>query len=387
MTQSLGIGIVGMGWMGEAHSRAWRGLSERFHQAGIEADLIICADDIEARARTAQQRFGFQDYSNDWRRVVEDDRVDVVVVTAPNNLHLPVVLATAQVGKPVFCEKPVGRNPQETAAIANATREAGVVTGVGYNYRCVPLVQYARQLIRDGRLGNITHYRGRFLVDYGSDPNSVLSWRFQREISGWGVLGDIMSHAIDMAMNLVGPIRRVISRQQTMITERPLAQLGGESHFSVGTGPTGTVTNEDYVSAMADFNCSAVGTFEVSRVAKGHDCELAFEVNGTKGAIKWNYERLNELELRVPDGNADADGWTTIQAGPNHPDYAHFYSGPGNAISYDDFKLIEVFRFARSVIEGREGQPSFNDALAVAAVLHAMQHSSDNASWSDVRRL
>ena len=387
MTQSLGIGIVGMGWMGEAHSRAWRGLSERFHQAGIHVELVHCADDVEVRARTGQQRFGFQDYSTDWRRVVDDNRVDVVVATVPNKLHLPIVQAAAQARKHVFCEKPVGREPSETLAIANAVRDAGVISGVGYNYRWVPMVQHARQLIRDGRLGDITHYRGRFLVDYGSDPNGVLSWRFQREISGWGVLGDIMSHVIDMSMNLVGPIRRVVSRQQTMITERPLAEHGDGSHFSVGTGSKGKVTNEDYVSAMADFDCSAVGTFEVSRVAKGHDCELAFEVNGTQGALKWNYERLNELELRVPDGNADADGWTTIQAGPNHPDYAHFYPGPGNAISYDDLKSIEVFRFAQSVITGQQGQPAIADALVVAEVLDAMLRSSDESSWVHVGRL
>jgi len=387
MTLSLGIGIIGMGWMGETHSRAWRGMSERFHQAGIQADLILCADEVEARARLGQQRFGFQEYSIDWRHVVDDDRVDIVVVTVPNNLHFAVIQAAAEAGKHVFCEKPVGRTPQETVAAANAARDAGILSGVGYNYRCAPMVQYAQQLIRDGQLGEITHFRGRFLVDYGSDPKGVRSWRFQHEIAGWGVLGDIMSHVIDLALHLVGPLRRVFARQKTFITERPLAELGEGSHFSVGGGPKGPVTNEDYVSALADFECAAVGTFEVSRVAKGHDCELAVEVNGTKGAMRWNYERLNELQLRLPNGKTNANGWTTIQAGPQHPDYARFYPGPGNSISYDDLKSIDAFRFAQSVVEGRQGQPGLDDAVAVAEVLDAMLRSTDSATWATVLRL
>ena len=387
MALSLGIGIVGMGWMGETHSRAWQGISERFHQAGIRAELIVCADDVEDRARDGQLRYGFTEHTADWRRVVDHDCVDVVVVTVPNNLHLEVVQAAAAAGKHIFCEKPVGRTPQETLAATSAAGDAGILSGVGYNYRCAPMVQYARQIIQDGQLGDVTHCRGRFLVDYGSDPNGARSWRFQRDIAGWGVLGDIMSHVIDMALYLVGPIRRVVARQETMITERPLVERGQGSHFSTGSGPTGPVTNEDYASAMADFDRAAVGTFEVSRVAKGHDCELVIEVNGTNGALRWNYERLNELELRLPAGKMTANGWTTIQAGPQHPTYGRFYPGPGNAMSYDDLKAIDAFRFAQSVVEERQSQPGLDEALAVAEVLDAMLRSSAAGTWTDVCRL
>src|SRR5262249_49803741 len=210
MAQTIGVGVIGMGWMGQVHSRSYRMIADRFRDAGIQARLIICADDVPARAREAQQRFGFEQSATDWKQVISDPQVQVVNITAPNYLHVEMAEAAAAAGKHVFCEKPVGRSPQETAAIERAARRAGVLTWVGYNYRWAPVVQYARQLIRDGKLGDLTHYRGRFLVDYGSNPDGVLSWRFQRDLAGSGTLGDLMSHVLDMAHMLAGRIERVV---------------------------------------------------------------------------------------------------------------------------------------------------------------------------------
>jgi predicted dehydrogenase len=383
--QSIGVGVIGMGWMGFVHGRSYRTIADRFHESGIRARLVICADDVEARARAAQERLGFERWTTDWKEVVGHPEVQVVNVASPNHLHLEMVRAAALAGKHIFCEKPVGRNSAETAAIARVAREAGVLSWVGYNYRWAPLVQYARQLIRDGKLGTLTHYRGRFLVDYGSNPDGVLSWRFQRELAGHGTLGDLMSHVADMAHMLAGPIRRVVANRKTFISSRPVASPGQGTHFSVNPdAPRAPVTNEDYVGALVQFAGGAQGHLEVCRVVKGPRCEMAFELNGTKGALKWNFERLNELQVFVPDGTPEHDGPVLIQSGPQHPFYASFYPGPALSMSYEDLKVIEAFEFLRSVAEGKQGEPGFAEALAVAEVQDAMERSWGSERWEDV---
>jgi predicted dehydrogenase len=388
MTRVIGVGVIGMGWMGLVHSRAYRVIADRFHESGIRPRLVVCADEVAARAREAQDRLGFEECTNDWKQVVAHPEVEVVNVTSPNHLHLEMVRLATQAGKHVFCEKPVGCNSIETAAIARLAREARVISWVGYNYRWAPVVQYARQLIESGKLGSLTHYRGRFLVDYGSNPDGVLSWRFQRELAGHGTLGDLMSHVVDMAHMLAGPIRRVVGNHKTFITTRPVAIPGQGTHFSVNAdAPRAPVTNEDYVGALAQFAGGAQGSLEVCRVAKGPRCEMAFEINGTKGAIKWNYERMNELQLFLPDGTDEHDGPVLIQAGPAHPGYSSFYPGPGNSMSYEDLKTIETFEFLKSVVAGKQAEPGLAEALNVAAVQDAIARSWASERWETVAEI
>ena len=385
MTKEIGVGVIGMGWMGLVHSRAYKSLADRFHESSIRAHLVICADEVEARAREAQDRLGFDHCTTDWKDVVAHPDVDVVNVTTPNHRHLEMVRLATQLGKHVFCDKPVGCNSRETAAIANLASEAGVLSWVGYNYRWAPVVQYARQLIESGKLGSLTHYRGRFLVDYGSNPAGVLSWRFQRELAGHGTLGDLISHVVDMAHMLAGPIRRVVGNHKTFITTRPVATPGQGTHFSVNPdAPRAPVTNEDYVGALVQFACGAQGSLEVCRIARGPRCEMAFEINGTQGAIKWNYERMNELQLFLPDGSDEHDGPVLIQAGPAHPGFSSFYPGPGNSMSYEDLKTIEAFQFLKSVVDGRQGEPGFSAALQVATVQDAIVRSWASERWEAV---
>lgn len=384
----IGIGVIGMGWMGQVHSRSYRALADRFHASGIRPRLVICADDVAARAAEAHERFGFERSTTDWRQVLADRQVRVVNITSPNHLHLEMVQAAAAAGKHVFCEKPVGRSPQETVQIEQAVRRAGVLSWVGYNYRWAPVVQFARQLIRDGKLGSITHYRGRFLVDYGSHPDGVLSWRFERERAGFGVLGDLMSHVVDLAQMLAGPIDRVVAHRKTFIASRPLPSPGEGTHFSVQPdGPRGPVSNEDYTGALVQFACGAHGSFEVCRVVKGPRCEMAFELNGTKGAIQWSFERMNELELFLPDGTPEHDGPVLIQSSPDHPFYAQFYPGPAISMSYEDLKLIEAYQFLQSVRQGQQGEPGFAEALAVAEVQDAMARSWESQRFEAVEKI
>ena len=388
MTRTIGIGVIGMGWMGEVHSRSYRAIPDRFHESGILPRLIVCADTVEARAQAAQQRFEFERYTTDWRVVLADPEVEVVSVTAPNGMQLEINRAAAQAGKHILCEKPVGKDPQETIQSAAAAREAGVLTFVGYNYRWVPLVQYARQLIAAGKLGRLTHYSGRFLNGYASDPNGFLSWRFEQE-HGLGALSDLMSHVIDMAHMLVGPITRVTSDKEIFIRQRPIPQPGSGTHYDVGRsdGPLRDVTNEDYVNALVHFANGARGMLEACRVINGAKCDMSFEIHGTKGAMKWNMERMNELQLQWRnDENPAEDGYTTLLSGPAHPYHAHFNPAWGLNLSYDDLKVIEAYTFLHSVVIGKQGEPGFAEAEAVAHVQQVMMRSWESERWESVEQ-
>jgi predicted dehydrogenase len=385
MERALGVGIIGMGWMGTVHSRSYLQVRDRFPENIIQPRLIVCADDVEARAREARDRFGFERYTVRWQEVVCASDVQAVNIATPNYMHRAIVEAAAAAGKHVFCEKPVGRDLRETARIEQVAREAGILTFVGYNYRWAPMVQYARQLIREEKLGRLTHYRGRFFCGYACNPQGVLSWRFERQFAGLGALGDLMSHVVDMALMLVGPPKRVVGNRETFFERRPLATPGAGTHFSVGAGgPSGDVTNEDYAGALVQFANGAHGSLEVCRVIQGHKCQMAFEVEGTEGALSWDFERMNELQVFCPDGKATHDGYTRIVTGPEHPFHARFNPGYGVGLSYDDLKTIEMQQFVNSVIEQRQGEPGFADARRVAEVLAAIERSWHTERWEQI---
>ncbi|MDD9949656.1 MAG: Gfo/Idh/MocA family oxidoreductase [candidate division Zixibacteria bacterium] len=386
MASPIGIGIIGMGWMGMVHGRAYHQVRQRFPESGLIPDLVVCADDVANRCEQARNMLGFTRTTTDWREIMDDPEVSVVNITAPNHLHLDMVRAAAKAGKHVFCEKPVGRSPAETAEIAQVAAEAGVLTWVGYNYRWAPLVQHTLSLVADGVLGDITHYRGRFFAGYASHPDGVLSWRFRREDAGSGALGDLMSHVTDMAHLLAGPVRRVVGQKALIIEDRPVAPAGEGTHFSVGTGgQREPVTNEDYAGALVEFENGARGTFEVCRVIQGTKCQMAFEIHGTKGAVRWDFERMNELQLYTVDG--PHDGFVTLQSGPAHPGHVHFNPGPAVGLGYDDLKAIETFHFLQSIAAGRQGEPGFSEARAVAEVLAAVERSWSSDRWETVREI
>ena len=381
MRRRIGIGVVGFGWMGQAHSRSYLRIPTLFHDRAADPVLVACADTEEPRRRAAVDDFGFADAHEDWRDIVARDDVDVVVVTAPNMLHVDVVEAACAAGKHVFCEKPVGGTSAQTARTASAARRAGVLTAVGYNYRFAPLVRHARTIVADGRLGDVTLFRARFFSMYGNDPLGVLSWRFLQDEAGYGVSSDLLSHALDLAHLLVGPIRRLVGARATTIAERPLAGGGGASHYGRGAAgdPTAAVTNEDYVGALVEFASGAIGTFEASRTLHGPESQLAFDVYGTAGALEWSLERMNELRA-----NLDGEGYTTLLGGDRFPRHGAFVPGAGNPIGYEDLIAIEDFEFLEAVARGEPHEASFEQALDVAAVQEALVRSWDSGTWEDV---
>jgi predicted dehydrogenase len=384
--RKLGVGVIGFGWLGQAHTRSLLRIPTLFEDRAFDAELVACSDTLPARLDQATSSFGFKRASAAWEAVIDDPNVDVVYIAAPNMVHVELVEAAAQAGKTgIFCEKPVGGTPEQVARAARAARAAGVITGVGYNYRWAPLVRYARELISGGELGEITNYRGRFFSMYGADPLGLNSWRFQLDQAGYGVTSDLMSHAVDLAHMLLGPITKVTGTLETFIRERP-APGDGASHYGRGRpeDPRTPVTNEDYAAMLCTFASGARGTFEVSRTLVGPESENAFDVYGTRGAVGWNLERLNELRLyRATEDRGS--GYTTVLGGDRFGHHGVFVPGAGNAIGFEDLVTIEDYEFCSAVAHRRPFEPSFEQALAWAAVQDALLRSVQSGGWEEVR--
>ena len=384
MAREIGIGTVSLGWMGQLHTRAYRRLRDHYPECELKPRLVIAADAVEERARDAADRLGYEGWTTDWREVIDHPEVEAVSIAAPNYLHKEVAVAAARAGKHIWLEKPCGRYPAETYEIGKAVEEAGVRSMIGLMYRHVPAVEYAKELIAAGELGEITHYRGYFLADYAADPNGALTWRYKLDGAGLGVLGDIMPHSVDMAQNLIGPIVGVSAQRETFIRERPEVPEGmGTGHFAVEDGEMGTVENEDYVGGLLRFANGARGTMESSRTCVGPHVRMSFEVNGTRGALSWDFQRLNELRLYRTEGTGDR-GYRTVHAAPGMGDFANFQPGAGISMGYDDLKVAEAERFLSSISEGRDRGPSIRDIVSTMRVVDAMDRSCETGSWERV---
>jgi predicted dehydrogenase len=267
--------------------------------------------------------------------------------------------------------------PQDTLEIERAAEAAGIRTIVGLNYRNPPAVQYAKSLLEEGELGDVNHFRMQFIASYSANPRGALSWRFSRALSGHGILSDLGSHAIDLAQYLCGPIVRVTATASILIPERPKVEMGTGTHFSIVEGDVelGPVENEDWCAALVEFASGLKGTIELSRVVVGADARYWFEINGTRGAVAWNFERMNELELNG----------ARILMGPQHPDFARFQPGQGIPMGYDDLKVIEAYRFLQSIADGQQREPGVREIAATARVLDAVARSFESGRWEDVR--
>jgi len=380
--QRIGVGVIGLGWLGRAHVRSLVRIPMLFADRAYDPELVVCADPAPGVAAEAVTAFGFARATDDWRRVLDDPAVDAVWVAAPNMLHVELVEAAAQAGKDVFCEKPVGGTPEQTVRAERAVRRAGVIGGVGFNYRWAPLVRYVAELIAAGELGALTNYRGRFFSMYGADPLGVLSWRFRLDEGGYGATSDLLSHAVDLAHYLAGPITRVVGTTATFIGERP---LGAGSHYGRGSAedPHGAVTNEDYAGMLCEFASGARGSFEASRSIVGPESQMAFDVHGTAGAAGWNLEHLNELELYRATADRGS-GYTRVYGGERFPPHGAFVPGSANGIGFEDLVTIEDAAFCAAVADRRPFSPGFDEALAWVSVQAALLRSAASGRWEDV---
>jgi predicted dehydrogenase len=383
-----GVGLISVGWMGKLHSRAYQALPLVYPDLKIRPRLVHAADTAADRASYARDILGYERASTDYHAVLADPEVDVVSICAPNMLHREIGVAAARAGKPFWIEKPVGRDAAETAEVAMAAQEAGVVTSIGYNYRHVPAVEQVRELIAAGQLGRITNVRAVFFNSYASEPNGALSWRFRRDEAGSGALGDLLSHVIDLVQYVVAPITEVTSLLSTVHTQRPILPMGSADHFAViENGELGEVENDDYAAALVRFAgaqaAGAVGTLEASRVSVGPQCGLGFEIYGTDGSATWNFEQMNELRLCLGRGGP-APGYTTVLGHPGMGDYGRFQPGPGHSMSYDDLKVIEAKKFLVAVGGGEQRNSTIAEAQADGEVITAVATSARDGAWHKV---
>lgn len=382
--KTLGIGVISLGWMGRLHTRAYKALAERYPEIDVDVRLVSACDPIEANRTLATDTLGFERAVADYHELLADPDVDVVSICSPNYLHRDIALAAIEAGKPFWIEKPMGVSAAQSKDIAQAAERAGLVTSVGFNYRHVPAIEKAREVVRDGRLGRITNVRCWLNADYASFPEGPLTWRYDRERAGAGVVGDLMSHGADLVQYVCGRIASVSAFTDTFITERPIPTKAGVGHsgweVSDELGPVG---NEDYVAMMIRLDNGVVGTMESSRVSVGPRAEYVIEVYGTEGSLRWNFERLNELEICIGREN-EFQGYTRVMAGPTFPSFSRFQPGAGTSMGFDDFKMVESAQFIQSVLTGKQLSPSVADGWAAAEVDEATVASAADGMWHDV---
>lgn len=383
MVDTLGVAVIGFGWMGRVHTQAYARVRHHYPQLPLVPELVTVAEEVPGRAEEAAAQFGFASTTRDWRAVAADPRVRAVSITAPNFLHREIGVAMAEAGKHIWIEKPVGLTAEDAGAVADAVAKAGVQGAVGFNYRNAPAVEAARELIASGEIGTVTHVRVRLFSDYAAHPEGALTWRYERERGGSGVLGDLASHGVDLARHLLGDITSLTADTAIFLPERARPTGATAGHSRAAGGELGPVENEDYVSCLLRFASGARGVLEACRVSVGEQNNYGFEVHGSKGAVFWDFRRMNELGISRGTTYQD-QSVTTVYAGPGHGEFAAFQPGAANAMGYDDLKVIEAYHFLRSVAEGTPHGATLTDAVHSAAALDAMARSAQSGSWAEV---
>ena len=369
--KELRIAIIGHQFMGKAHSNAWS-QAARFFDLPLKPVLQVACGRNEASLRAFADNWGWKHLETDWRKVVERDDVDVVDIALPTHLHHEVAIAAARAGKHLFCEKPMALNASDAEAMLKAAEKAKVTHYLNHNYRRTPAVRLARQLIEEGRIGRIFHWRGAYQQDWIVDPEFPLTWHLRKEIAGSGPHGDLNSHSVDLAHYLVGDIRTVSCLTAHFIKERPLPGEGAAT-FSAGSGSAGRgeVTVEDASLMMVEFAGGAIGSFEATRFASGRKNRNTFEIYGSEGALAFDLERMNELQFHSRNDPAHAQGFRTILATEScHPYIKHWWP-PGHVIGYEHEFTHAVADFVDAVANGTPMDPDFRDGLKCIRVLEA----------------
>ncbi|MBB5325634.1 putative dehydrogenase [Anoxybacillus tepidamans] len=382
--KKFNVAMIGAGFMGKAHSLSYAGMPMFFWPApGIPYRKTV-VDVTEELAKEAAQRFGYENYTANWRDVIEDPSIDIVDIVTPNDSHAEIAIAAAKAGKHIICEKPLARNAEEAKKMWDAVREAGVKHMVAFNYRRTPAVALAKKYIEEGRIGKILNFRGTYLQDWSADPNSPLSWRFQKKVAGSGALGDIGTHVIDFARYLVGEISEVMAITKTWVPERPI-QTGGVDKLGTVKGqadtPKGIVDVDDEFSTLLKFENGAVGSIEATRNAWGRNNFLTFEIHGEKGSLYFNYERRDELQVCFADDPSDSKGFRTVYTGPAHPYGEGLWPIPALGIGYGETKIIEIYDFLKSIVEDTEVSPNFYDGYRIAVICDAILESAEKGMW------
>ena len=380
--KDIRIGLIGTGGMGKAHATAFKNVPLVFGLEPGRPILEIVADlDAKALEKWAAE-FGFARWTTDWREIVEDPCVDIVDITTPNHLHAEMAIAAAQAGKPIYCEKPLATNSADAARIVAAVEISGVTTIVGFNYLKNPAQAFARQLIASGELGEITLFRGTFDQDFLADAGIPFSWRLDRTLAGTGALGDLGSHTIAFAQFLAGDIVEVCGLNATNIKERAVPAGGSGYTATAQSGAEKRVVeNEDLMEFLVRFEGGAIGTIGTSRIGMGRKLGLTYEIQGTKGSLFYNQERMNEIQLYRHTDPDREKGYKTIYIGPEHPGYKAFFGLAGIGLGYNDQKIIEAHDLITAVALGQPVQPDVRFGYRVNKVIDAVDLSCREHRW------
>jgi predicted dehydrogenase len=364
--------MIGYDFMGRTHSNAWRQVARFMPDVPYEPVLKVVVGRTESRLREARDRLGFEEYATRWEDVIARKDIDIVDIVTPGDSHAPIAIAAAEAGKSILCEKPLANDVAEAERMNAAVERAGVINTVCHNYRRCPAVSLAKSIIEEGRIGDIYHYRGVYLQDWIVDPNFPRVWRLEKARAGSGSLGDILSHTMDLSRYLVGEPVEVCGLMKTFIDERPLPDHSGR----------GKVDVDDSAQALVKFDHGAVGYFEGSRFAPGRKNYNRFEINGSKGSIVWDLERMNELELYIEQGSLS--GFSTISVTDGRHPYIAAWWPPGHIIGYEHSFTHTVYDFLNGIEKGESPRPNFEDGLKNQRVLDAIETSAVTGQWVKV---
>lgn len=384
MPQEINVGLIGYKFMGKAHSQAFRDVPFYFPDVKLRPAMkVICGRD-EAGVRDAQRQFGWQQYELDWHKVITRDDIGLVDISTGNNVHAEMAIAAAKAGKHIFCEKPLAMNVQEARSMVDAVKSAGVMNMVNFNYRAVPAIRFARQLIDEGAIGRIFHWRGFYLQDWIIDPGFPLVWRLEGDKAGSGSHGDLAAHLIDLAHYLVGDIDEVSGLQETFVKQRPklAATTGGLT--AAASSEMGEVTVDDASLFLAKFKNGAVGTFEATRFAAGHRNGNMFEINGEKGSLRFNVERLNEIEYYDHTGQGDRQGFRSINVTEGAHPWMQAWWPPAHTIGWAQTFTHQAYELLSGIAAGVCPHPNFEDGLKCQMVLEAATRSARTRQWVKV---
>lgn len=388
--KNINVGLIGGGFMGKAHSLAYAAVPMFFWPSKVMPVKHTLAEFTDAMAADAATRFGFENSTSDWKSIIDNPDIDLVDIATPNNSHAEIAIAALAAGKHVICEKPLARTVEEAAAMYEAARKSNSVNMVAFNYRRTPAVALAKKYIEDGSIGKIINFRATYLQDWSADPDSPLSWRFQKSVAGSGAVGDILTHVLDLARYLVDEVTAVSAMTNHIITERPIQQSGSDSLGNSKGGsdaPKGAVDVEDEVLSLIRFANGAIGSVEATRNAWGRNNFITLEIHGTEGSIAFNYENRDQLEVCFKSDEGDRRGFRTVYTGPNHPNGGALWPIPALGIGYGETKIIEAHDLFTAIAGGEPVRPDFGDGYQVALIDDAILRSAESGQWVKVPQL
>ena len=371
--QKIGFGVVGAGYMGKAHSVALQAVGAVFNTNLRPQLKMICTTTPEGAASRALE-YGFEESTSDWRELVNHPEVEAVVIASPQDTHQQIAEAALEQGKPVLCEKPLGKNLTESRSMVKTAEESGCVNMTGFNYIRTPASQLAREIIANGEIGEIIYLRAEHTEDFYADPNLPTTWRAFGEHNG--ALGDLAPHIINGALAFAGPIKSLIADVETVHKNRPKYEGGTEQ-----------VTNDDQGHLICRFESGVMGNLFISRVATGKKMGYMYEIYGSKGSIRFDQEDQNSLYLYKGDQHTSRQGFTQILTGPEHPDYLQFCQGPGHGTGYQDQIIIEAKDFLTAIETGENIFPTFRDGMEVNQIIQAMRVSCAESRWVTINEI